>query len=313
MDSDEDDLILGADESELNTMSDAKQEQPIKKRKVHMTCPEIFEFNKTSSGSAALKNPIAVAKSLQDPHKGLYPKENRKKNSSNFQNATSLLFPNLEMPENNLKEKHTQETQGGLNHIKKTVMQSPIKQSRPGSIVHYCIPSTSQQLYTNVNSSRVCDLDNPGYSQEERDSLSQSPPKEKRYVSKVDVTKRLFEAQKSLSPKKSPTKKKSKAFKKGASFNRDNTFLYSNTIASANQSDPLSFGVEVEDHSGNESSTDSILEEYNYFQNLPIEVVHNIFCRLPFLDLRLNVNRVCSQWNDVVSDENVCMLCLLFF
>ncbi|XP_050414596.2 F-box DNA helicase 1 [Patella vulgata] len=43
--------------------------------------------------------------------------------------------------------------------------------------------------------------------------------------------------------------------------------------------------------------------ETNYFEILPIEVTMNIFCRLPILDLCLNCNRVCKQWNDIISDE----------
>ncbi|XP_070559585.1 F-box DNA helicase 1-like [Ptychodera flava] len=43
-------------------------------------------------------------------------------------------------------------------------------------------------------------------------------------------------------------------------------------------------------------------EEKNYFEDLPPEVIENIFSQLPMIDLCLNVNRVCRQWNDIISD-----------
>ncbi|PVD25065.1 hypothetical protein C0Q70_15563 [Pomacea canaliculata] len=45
------------------------------------------------------------------------------------------------------------------------------------------------------------------------------------------------------------------------------------------------------------------VEAVNYFQQLPLDVVENIFCRLPMLDLLLNTNRVCLYWNDVISNS----------
>lgn len=46
-------------------------------------------------------------------------------------------------------------------------------------------------------------------------------------------------------------------------------------------------------------------EKVNYFLYLPKEIVENILCRLPFMDLHLNVNRVCTAWNDVISSPKV--------
>ena len=43
----------------------------------------------------------------------------------------------------------------------------------------------------------------------------------------------------------------------------------------------------------------------NYFEKLPADVVENIFCSLPMLDLCLNVNRVCLTWNDIISNPKV--------
>lgn len=43
----------------------------------------------------------------------------------------------------------------------------------------------------------------------------------------------------------------------------------------------------------------------NFFEMLPPEVLENIFCQLPMLDLCLNSNRVCSAWNDIIANEKV--------
>ena len=45
--------------------------------------------------------------------------------------------------------------------------------------------------------------------------------------------------------------------------------------------------------------------QINYFERLPLEVLEIIFCQLPMLDLCLNSNRVCMQWNDIIADEKV--------
>lgn len=50
---------------------------------------------------------------------------------------------------------------------------------------------------------------------------------------------------------------------------------------------------------------ENTVDEVNYFLRLPKEIVENILCRLPFTDLHLNVNRVCTAWNDVISSPKV--------
>ncbi|KAL5013331.1 hypothetical protein ScPMuIL_007601 [Solemya velum] len=46
-----------------------------------------------------------------------------------------------------------------------------------------------------------------------------------------------------------------------------------------------------------------ILSTCNHFDRLPLEVVENIFCMLPMLDLCLNSNRVCTAWNVIISNS----------
>ena len=47
----------------------------------------------------------------------------------------------------------------------------------------------------------------------------------------------------------------------------------------------------------NHSSTD--------FSHLPAEIMENIFCQLPIVDLMLNCTLVCHQWYNVISQDSV--------
>jgi len=54
-----------------------------------------------------------------------------------------------------------------------------------------------------------------------------------------------------------------------------------------------------------DSDTDFEEDTTDYFSRLPLEVVSNIFCRLPFIDLCLNVNRVCVSWKNLIDSDDV--------
>ena len=41
------------------------------------------------------------------------------------------------------------------------------------------------------------------------------------------------------------------------------------------------------------------------FARLPVEVMENIFCRMPMLDLCLGVNLVCKPWNEIIKRDKV--------
>jgi hypothetical protein len=43
----------------------------------------------------------------------------------------------------------------------------------------------------------------------------------------------------------------------------------------------------------------------DYISLLPEEVLTNILCRLPFIDLSLNLNRVCLSWRDIINSSEV--------
>ena len=56
--------------------------------------------------------------------------------------------------------------------------------------------------------------------------------------------------------------------------------------------------------SNSESSTDSE-DDTDYFERLPVDIVENIFSRLPILDLILNLTLVSKTWNGIVNSEQV--------
>ena len=41
------------------------------------------------------------------------------------------------------------------------------------------------------------------------------------------------------------------------------------------------------------------------FAQLPVEIMENIFCQLPIVDLMLNCALVCHQWYDIISRDSV--------
>lgn len=57
------------------------------------------------------------------------------------------------------------------------------------------------------------------------------------------------------------------------------------------------------------TESDDECEDFNYcgteFSQLPVEIMENIFCQLPIVDLMLNCVLVCRQWNNVISRDSV--------
>ena len=145
------------------------------------------------------------------------------------------------------------------------------------------------------------------------------------------VVKQLFDAQKHLDslPKyKKPSQLKSAT--KTKYIDRKHTLSKSESVASANEFENDSFDMNLVFGSDMDESMDSASQKkkdtkgdkygllgsgsypsepdksgVNYFELLPPEVLENIFCQLPMLDLCLNSNRVCLAWNDIIANEKV--------
>ena len=60
---------------------------------------------------------------------------------------------------------------------------------------------------------------------------------------------------------------------------------------------------------GDITESDDESEDFSYcgteFSQLPVEIMENIFCQLPIVDLMLNCVLVCRQWNNVISRDSV--------
>ncbi|CAH1265284.1 Hypp3153 [Branchiostoma lanceolatum] len=66
------------------------------------------------------------------------------------------------------------------------------------------------------------------------------------------------------------------------------------------------FGVSSGCHGNDDDSSDSVMtseEQQNPFEMLPEELLENIFCQMPMLDLCLHLSLVCRQWRDIVQRE----------
>ena len=68
------------------------------------------------------------------------------------------------------------------------------------------------------------------------------------------------------------------------------------------------FGLFSDDVSESDSHSD-LGDPDVTFASLPVEIMENIFCQLPVVDLMLNCVLVCHSWHDVISSESV----MIFF
>lgn len=187
-------------------------------------------------------------------------------------------------------------------HRKSSKMFSPIKQFSPDSRCIY-----------------VSD-DSPSSSQKS----SQGSVK-----AENSTVKRLFDAQKELNQNQPNNKKRQKTEKKQRHLKLKNdlsTYIEisdnsCSSFSNENSEDESKHGSYapsgVSDRYGllgtgrssqllNESCLTSA-STCNYFDRLPLEVVENIFCMLPMLDLCLNSNRVCTSWSKIISADKVCL------
>ena len=307
-----------------------KTQHEVKKRKIHMDHIDCRDFTDKEGGDR-LKNPNSVSFSSKDPNRGLYPAVSRKKPGpaamgSGFMTASDALNPKLPFleasqapsskppPQSSTSSKQDEEATPSWWKPKGTKSKLP---GQSNTLDKYCVKKTQASFsssQTGYSSSQTSS------SQSSSPSLSQGKTT-KMYgaIRKVDdsahsifydgspkksqsVTKRLFDAQKGET---SSQRKKSK--KAPPKFNRDNAFLYSNGSTEETKS-TCTFGLLGEETI--ELSSDEE-EDICWFDYLPVEVMENILCRLPLMDLCLNVNTVCKRWNDIISNEKVSLLKVL--
>lgn len=65
------------------------------------------------------------------------------------------------------------------------------------------------------------------------------------------------------------------------------------------------YGLVGDDVSESEDESEDSSHCGTEFSQLPVEIMENIFCQLPIIDLMLNCVLVCQQWNSIISRDSV--------
>ena len=68
------------------------------------------------------------------------------------------------------------------------------------------------------------------------------------------------------------------------------------------------YGLVGDDVSESEDDPEDLSHCGTEFSQLPVEIMENIFCQLPIIDLMLNCVLVCQQWNSIISRDSVLYL-----
>ena len=69
------------------------------------------------------------------------------------------------------------------------------------------------------------------------------------------------------------------------------------------------YGLVGDDVSESEDDSEDLSHCGTEFSQLPVEIMENIFCQLPIIDLMLNCVLVCRQWNSIISRDSVMTKC----
>lgn len=309
--------------SSSDSLSSSSPTTP-KKRKIHMNVIDCRDYLETE-GYKRLTNPATVKLSSKSPNCGLYPRSkdrNLPRSStstmgSGFTSATQVLNPKLPFVASNVEPSQSHPSTSG----------SPAKKRGPkyqSSRAKFPIQTNKLDKYfTKISKTENSDSNDGILSQMPTKCVkttlmyspikkqSQDDPRSSVYVLDDDAPL-LSTPEKMCSSgveklevkhKKTAVSKHNK-WKKIPKFNRDNTFLYSNNpvIKPAKSDGGDKYGLLGHGNVSDDDDDDARC----WFDYLPPEVLQNILCRLPLMDLYLNVNTVCKQWNEIISDTKVC-------
>lgn len=283
-----------------------------------VSASDMYNISKQDSDSKVLAKAAGYnTKILEATHTGKKAKQTKQiHNQGSILSFVSVKSSTVSKVEKELPPTADHEDEDLLNKPHTTLMFSPIKKlgkESDSSCIYISDSSPASSPSSSVGSQ-------PNY---QPDRLKEHP-----------VVKKLFDAQKMTNqnskgmgkgrkpkPKQSPfvnrtEKEKIKVeatkFFEGDSLDMDKVFdsdLDDNYVVTRGAADKR--GSQSHDKygllgSGSYPKEDT--EKVNYFEWLPLEVIENIFCQLPLLDLCLNINRVCLQWNDIIADEKVCFV-----
>ena len=327
-DSINDSLLVGAVETiEENHSSPFMRSNNNNYKKIHMNMLDCKELSTSCAGAQALTRPSNIAKSSKDPHRGLYPRAPKKdlslsgsfvpasalheihvSKSASYMNANNVLRPQ------GFRPTPTKQRSASKLPYQTNSLHRYFSNSQPTRTSTQNISSTPPKIYSSSQGSSTPPLPKspPTFMYSpikqisgsnlyvvDTDNRSNSPTKPKN-----DVQKDLFNKQKSQRmPKK--TSKATKSKKSAPTFNRNNSFLYSNDPIPKPTTKPKDlYGLLGNGHLLPDDPEGNLSGKH--INDFPYEILENILCRLPMMDLCLNVNRVCRLWRDIIADKRVC-------
>ena len=332
-DSINDSLLVGAMETiEEHQSSPFIRSNSSNYKKIHMDMLDCKELATSCAGAQALTRPSSIAKSSRDPNRGLYPRAPKK----------DLSLSGSFVPASALHEIHVSRSNVDVNNVLRpqTFRPTPTKQrsasklpyqtnslhryfsnSQPTCPSTQSIGSTPPKTYSSSQGSStpllpkspptfmyspIKQISGSNLYVVDTEGRSNSPTK-----SANAVQKDLFNKQKSQRmPKK--TSKATKSKKSAPTFNRNNSFLYSNDPIPKPTTKPKDlYGLLGNGHLLPDDPEGNLSGKH--INDFPYEILENILCRLPMMDLCLNVNRVCRLWRDIIADKRVCQSLSLLF
>ncbi|CAH1782586.1 unnamed protein product [Owenia fusiformis] len=312
-----------------------------KRRRIHMDVQQCMNHSNTAEGASSLTQPANVQKSTKDSNRGLYPRIPNKGSKiypklhgrlnppaassssgipGGFQSASHLLASSSVLPSPNPQSPQEDKTSvsaskdntnDGYSQLKprskpKLPMQSntlkdypffhvtkqittvsdnphpktPTKTPPKITMMHSPIKQVSDSIY-------IDDGENPSCSQ----GASQTQKEHKSF-------KELFKPENA-----------SKKFKRNSKYSKQTPYKNSNHETNSNavtepKPDCPETKPAIEDKYGLLGTGQYPEDTTNHFLSLPVEVLENIFCQMPMLDLCLHLNIVCKQWNAIISNEN---------
>jgi len=186
---------------------------------------------------------------------------------------------------------------------RKSVLLSPISKLPGSDTIYY---SLSQSSTSTLTSSQ--DSSSP-------DNVSKSCKSRLFSASRVDDDDDLdFEAPFDYIWKTNPRTKR-KSAKESCHSSKKKSTCTATTACTLQQCNGVSPDVSAESFglfgfSNNtlialDNDTDFEEDTVDHFSQLPPEVVSNILCRIPFIDLCLSVNRVCLSWKNIIDSDDV--------
>ena len=306
-------------------------------KRVHMDPQACMDFMASDDGAAALVDPTSIKKSSKDPHRGLYPRARPSKPRQNidmgFVSASEMIAsksihtPGRPHPHvvHDLQKPPLASASGSLadsqappkvntlsNYFKKAEtairVKSPEKLDRslpklpvdPEHIIDLTgEPSDSDK---NVDHSKANEA-----SQELDDFDIESffPNRQKTKNS----WKQILGTCNPKTLKSSSIRKQSK--QSSSQLNKPkNPWLYETSTPTKSKSSSQ-HSSRTQDKYGLLGSGSYPKEEHpDYFSMLPLEVIENIFCQLPIMDLCLNCTLVCQYWSDIIGNDRVSFQCL---